>query len=234
MSPATKEPFRSENADGLSSLSDYGTGSELLSLCSVAKSFGATKIVDGATLSLRGGRALFLAGPSGVGKSTLLEIAAGLIKPDAGSVRLRGKVSLLFQDDALIPWLTASANVAYVLPPAVPAPEAEKLAEEQLRLFDLDPQIFPSAMSGGMRRRLSLARTLAVKRPILLLDEPFAFLDARWRSVIASLIVARVDDGDGVIVTGHETPSLLAEALGERLDTIAVTRQPISFVFPAD
>lgn len=109
------------------------------------------------------------------GKTTLLRLIAGLIRPDAGEITgVPDRPSFLFQEDRLIPWLTARGNVRAVLPPSGGA-QADRLLREVG--LDADADSYPDALSGGMRRRVALARALAYGGGILLLDEPFKGLD---------------------------------------------------------
>ncbi len=175
----------------------------MLLLEGVRKNFAGRPVIASASLRAAAGEVLCLKGPSGVGKSTLLEIMAGVIEPDGGGVTRNGAVALAFQDDALIPWLDAAANVAYVLPPALPRPEREARGALWLERFGLEANVYPAAMSGGMRRRLNMARAFASERPILLLDEPFAFLDEGWQQRIADLIGERAAQGGCIVLSSH-------------------------------
>jgi len=138
-----------------------------------------------------------IVGPSGSGKSTLLNIAAGLIAPDRGHSAVLGqptdgpvaweRVGYMFQDDRLLPWRTACKNVALALE-ARPVPPAERRrrAIDALRLVELGEFLdaFPHQLSGGMRSRVALARSLVGEPDILLMDEPFSRLDAQTRSAM--------------------------------------------------
>jgi NitT/TauT family transport system ATP-binding protein len=134
-------------------------------------------------------------GPSGCGKSTVLNLVAGLERPSAGEVRVRGAPvagpgpdrTVMFQDSALFPWLSVRANVAFPLEVAgVPAAASAARVERALRLVHLwrfrDAQ--PHELSGGMRQRAALARALVGEPAILLMDEPFAALDAQTRGLL--------------------------------------------------
>jgi NitT/TauT family transport system ATP-binding protein len=131
---------------------------------------------------------LSIVGPSGCGKSTLLSIIAGLLRADAGSVLIDGQQrprpgpdrAMVFQEDAVFPWRTVGANVAYGLEmKGLPAAERARIVSDHLSLVGLSDvrELFPRQLSGGMRKRVDVARAMALAPEILLLDEPFAALD---------------------------------------------------------
>jgi ABC-type nitrate/sulfonate/bicarbonate transport system ATPase subunit len=136
-------------------------------------------------------------GASGCGKSTLLNIISGILKPDGGRVCINGvpadafddwrSGSYMFQEDRLLPWRTARRNVEFALDAgATPKPERRRRAEEALALVGLSAFVdaFPYQLSGGMRSRVALARSLVLDPCILLMDEPFSRLDAQTRSLM--------------------------------------------------
>jgi NitT/TauT family transport system ATP-binding protein len=138
---------------------------------------------------------LTLLGPSGCGKSTLLNILAGFERPDSGKALLNGEPitkpgpdrGVVFQDYALFPWLTVQQNVEYGLrEKGIGAAAAAKLAHRYLALVGLDgfERRFPHELSGGMRQRVALIRVLAIEPQILLMDEPFAAVDAQTRTIL--------------------------------------------------
>ncbi len=175
----------------------------MIILENITKSINENMIVKHCTLKIGAGEAVCLCGPSGIGKTTLLEIAAGLTEPDTGNVHHESdKLGCAFQDDALVPWLNALDNLLLVMPPKTDNPK--KIANLWLERFGLSPDIKPPKMSGGMRRRMGLARAFAVDPDILLLDEPFAFLDERWQDATAHCMEKHRKDGNALLLVSHQ------------------------------
>jgi NitT/TauT family transport system ATP-binding protein len=143
---------------------------------------------------------LCIVGPSGCGKSTLLNIIAGFLSPVSGEIRIGGKKvdghgmdrGVVFQDFAqLFPWRTALGNVEFGLEmKGVPKQERNQIAREQLRLVKLEKftNSYPHHLSGGMQQRVAIARALAYNPAVLLMDEPFAALDAMTRDEMQRLL----------------------------------------------
>ncbi len=153
----------------------------------VGKRFGdGPPVLDGVDLDIAPGELVCLIGASGCGKSTLLSLLAGLEPASAGDVTA-APAALMFQESALLPWLTASRNVELALKlKGVPRGERRERALELLHLVRLDGAADKRAheLSGGMRQRVALARALAQERDVLLMDEPFAALDAITRDLL--------------------------------------------------
>ena len=165
----------------------------------VFKSFrhnGATiDVLHDISLTVDKGEFVCLLGPSGCGKSTIVHLIAGLDSPDTGQVLVDGRPvtgpdpsrTVVFQDAALFPWLSVLGNVEFGLRMAgVPRAQRRDRAMEYLRLVHLSKFIYayPHQLSGGMKQRVAIARALALQPDILLLDEPFAALDAQTRAVL--------------------------------------------------
>lgn len=157
---------------------------------------GTMQIIDGVSLRVNPGEFVAIVGPSGCGKSTLLNFIAGLLQPTSGAIRRRqataGEESLgyIFQSDALLPWRTVEDNVALGLElRGVRQAERRRRANEMLQKLGLDQfaRHLPSELSGGMRQRVSLARTWVMNPAILLLDEPFGALDAQTRLIVQDM-----------------------------------------------
>ncbi len=169
-----------------------GTSTEdAISLRGVSKAFGhgadAVVALDGIDLDVRRGEFLCVAGASGCGKSTMLNLMAGLDRPTVGQTTVNGRAALMFQEAALFPWLTARDNVALPLRLAgMGKAERRAKADELLGSVHLagQGQRRPHELSGGMRQRVALARALAQDVEILLMDEPFGALDAMTRDLL--------------------------------------------------
>jgi NitT/TauT family transport system ATP-binding protein len=160
----------------------------------LTKRFGsAPNVLEDVTLEVAEGEFLCILGASGCGKSTLLGLVADLDQPTTGSVEVRGgKPSLMFQEPALFPWLTARENVELALRlKSVGKKERKERASELLDLVRLkdagDKRVHE--LSGGMRQRVAMARALAQDSHVLLMDEPFAALDAITRDVLHEELV---------------------------------------------
>ncbi|MEA5453625.1 ABC transporter ATP-binding protein [Sinomonas sp. JGH33] len=155
----------------------------------LGKRFGdGAPVLDGVTATIRTGEFVALLGASGCGKSTLLNIIAGLERPSAGALEVPADgAAFMFQDAALYPWLTARGNVELALKlRGVEKAERRARAIELLDLVHLGEAADkrPHELSGGMRQRVALARALSQDREVLLMDEPFAALDAITRDLL--------------------------------------------------
>lgn len=156
---------------------------------------GALTAVTNVSFSVRDGEVVSLIGPSGCGKSTLLNIGAGLVAPSEGAALVDGQaitgptahVAFMLQKDLLLPWRTVAENVAFGMEiQSVPVTERRRRATAQLENLNLHEfaNHYPHQLSGGMRQRVALARTLAVDPHVLLLDEPFSAVDAQTRMIL--------------------------------------------------
>ena len=180
-------------------------------------SYGGEPVLEGASLTVEDGQFVSLVGPSGSGKSSLLRAVIGLQQPLSGSVETglaSSQVGILFQDDALLPWKTVRDNVALGLTFSGIA-RRTALAEaeawlERLDLAGFDDR-FPRHLSGGQRKRAALAQVLAMKPKLILMDEPFASLDAIVRARVVKDVVALVErERISVILVTHDLEEALS------------------------
>jgi NitT/TauT family transport system ATP-binding protein len=179
--------------------------------------YGGVPVLEGASLAIESGQSVSLVGPSGSGKSTLLRAIMGLETPSAGAIETaldRRDIGILFQDDALLPWRRARDNVALGLRlQGLEKRRARALAEEWLERLGLAGlgDRYPRELSGGQRKRVALAQVLARRPRLLLMDEPFAALDAIVRARITQDLVRLVEaQGIGVLLVTHDLEEALA------------------------
>lgn len=203
-----------------------------------------TLAVDGATLDVGEGEFVALVGPSGCGKSTLLKVVAGLIPADAGTVLVGGEpvrgvpggVGMVFQNDALLPWKSVRDNVR--LPLALRGLGSRERDAEIVRLLDLVrltgfEDFYPRALSGGMRKRVALARTLAYDPRLFLMDEPFGPLDAQTRILIGREFLTIWERlGKSVLFVTHDVEEAIA--LADRVLVMSPRPGRIVAEFPID
>ena len=178
-----------------------------VSLRGVSKIFPATKggkplhALGPLDLDLQTGEFFAVVGPSGCGKSTLLELIAGLTPATAGTVEFEGRrieadipdgIGVVFQEDACFPWMSVEANVAFGLRKAELTPEAkQRRVRDVLALMGLGDfrHSYPAQLSGGMRQRVCIARTLVAEPRLILLDEPFGALDQQTRLLMGDEVL---------------------------------------------
>ena len=164
----------------------------------VTKSYGGRAVLRDFSLELPEKGFCCVLGPSGAGKTTLLRLLAGLEEPDSGQIRQSGPVSMVFQEDRLLPWETALDNAAL-------AGEPERARELLVRLGLgdwLDRR--PGELSGGMCRRVAIARALAAPARVYLMDEPLKGLDCQTRALTMEVIRQETKDALLVLVTHQE------------------------------
>jgi NitT/TauT family transport system ATP-binding protein len=180
----------------------------------IHKRFGKRPVIAGFNLTVRQGEILGMLGPSGVGKSTILRLVAGLETPDSGRIRVAtSRIGFVFQEARLLPWDTVLSNVVLPLRAmGMSKPEALERARRFLRRMALSEfeESLPSQLSGGMRQRVALARAFAVAPDILLLDEPFTGLDKALKKSIRGLLETALDEcGAAVVHVTHDPAELL-------------------------
>lgn len=212
----------------------------LLSLSGVSVRYhlgrGDFVAVDNVSLDLARGERLVLLGPSGCGKSTLLRLVGGFLKPTAGTVVLRGhpvtgpgpdRMTVFQEFEQLLPWRTVAGNIAFALRRArgLSRTQAAARAGEWVRRVGLDgfADAYPHALSGGMKQRVAIARALAVQPDLLLMDEPFAALDALTRRRMQDELLALCQEtGSTVLFVTHA----IDEAIRVGTRIVALTPHP--------
>jgi NitT/TauT family transport system ATP-binding protein len=196
--------------------------------------FGTLEVLDRVSFTVVSGEVVAIVGPSGCGKSTLLSILGGLLQPSAGAAEWRGAVpadslnplTFVFQDFALLPWCTVEANVEFPLQhTSLSAGKRRAIVDDALRRTGLTDfrGAYPKQLSGGMRQRVGIARALAVRPAILLMDEPLSALDAQTRELLMEDFVRLLADGAmGAVYVTHNLEE--AVRLADRI--VVLSRRP--------
>lgn len=203
----------------------------MIEIETLAKSFGSKQVLRGVSLRVERGESLVVIGGSGTGKSVLLKCILGLVTPDAGMIRVNGapvaqgreeflsRFGMLFQGAALFDSLSVWQNVAFRLlrgPHKRPKAEARAVAVEKLARVGLGPEVadlFPAELSGGMQKRVGLARAIATDPTVIFFDEPTTGLDPIMSGVINDLINSVVREmGATAITITHDMSSVRAIA----------------------
>ena len=204
----------------------------MITLSGVHKSFGPNRVLRGVDLTIPKGQSMVIIGGSGTGKSVLLKCVLGLVAPDAGTISLEGqdvtrgdrdaflaRFGMLFQGGALFDSLRVWENVAFRLlrdAKAMPKDEARGVAIEKLRRVGLKPAVadlFPGELSGGMQKRVGLARAIAANPEVIFFDEPTTGLDPIMSGVINALIrEIVVETGSTAMAITHDMSSVRAIA----------------------
>lgn len=189
----------------------------MLKLDKITKSFGDKTVLSEFSAELHDGLSALIMGPSGAGKTTLLRIIAQLETADGGSVALpgTGRISFMFQEPRLFPWMNAVENVTAVLPEPDHTAAAELLRELGL---ENETDSRPGELSGGMQRRVALARTLIFPADLYLFDEPFAGLDPETAAAAADTIF-RHTAGKTVLIVSHDR-----SMLPDSIETLIIER----------
>ncbi len=205
-----------------------------LEIKNLSKAYGGHAVLRDINLSINEGEFVAIVGYSGQGKTTLMSLIAGLIKPDSGEISLEGKPvtgpgpdrGLVFQNYSLLPWLTVAENISLAVQAVFPAQTESERAEhvaKYIKMVKLSHAAdrLPRQLSGGMRQRVSVARTLATQPRILLLDEPLSALDALTRANLQDEItsIRRTDNTTILLITNSVDESLL---LADRVIPLSV------------
>ncbi|MBI2369538.1 MAG: ABC transporter ATP-binding protein [Deltaproteobacteria bacterium] len=201
---------------------------------------GPLLAVEDVTLAVEEGEFFALLGPSGCGKSTLLRLIARLLRPTAGEITIRRstgatrpQTALVFQEYALFPWRSVLDNIAFGLEMRrVPRGAREQVARELVRRMGLQgfEDRYPHQLSGGMRQRVGIARALAQDPEVLLMDEPFAAVDAQTRTVLQEeLLRIWEEDKKTVVYVTHSIEEAIY--LGDRIALMSVRPRRVKEVF---
>ncbi|MDE0232025.1 MAG: ABC transporter ATP-binding protein [bacterium] len=221
-----------------------GTSSTLISFENVSKTFpDGTHAVDNVSLTVEPGQFVTVVGPSGCGKSTLLRMGSGLLPVSSGEVRRsEGNLGYVFQDATLLPWRTVQKNVELFCElRGFDRSERRKRAKDAIDLVGLSGfnRHFPAALSGGMKMRVSLARSLTLDPPLFFFDEPFGALDEITREYLnLELLRIFAHAGFGAVFITHN----LYEAVFLSTDVLVMSSRPgrilksfsIPFPYPRD
>lgn len=204
------------------------SSSTLISFENVSKTFpDGTHAVDNVSFSVRPGQFVTVVGPSGCGKSTLLRMGSGLLSVTSGRVlRAEGHLGYVFQDATLLPWRTVQKNVELFCElRGLGRSDRRQRAKDAIELVGLDGfnRHYPAALSGGMRMRVSLARSLTLDPPLFFFDEPFGALDEITREYLnAELLRIFALEGFGAVFITHN----LYEAVFLSTDVLVMSSRP--------
>ena len=200
----------------------------------ISHRFGTLGVLDDISFTVGPREVVAIVGPSGCGKSTLLSILGGLLRPSEGQAELRGAppanslnpLTFVFQDFALLPWCTVEANVEFPLA-HLPISDTDRRAviDDALRRTGLADfrGAYPKQLSGGMRQRVGIARALAVRPAILLMDEPLSALDSQTRELLMEDFIRLLADGAmGAVYVTHN----LEEAVRLADRVVVLSRRP--------
>uniref|UniRef100_A0A7J3UZ99 ABC transporter ATP-binding protein n=1 Tax=Candidatus Methanosuratincola petrocarbonis (ex Vanwonterghem et al. 2016) TaxID=1867261 RepID=A0A7J3UZ99_9CREN len=210
-----------------------------IELNAVGKFFESGKerieVIRNITLSVDEGRFVCIVGPSGCGKTTLLRLMCGLLQPSSGKVLVNGnppdpkknRFGVIFQEDSLLPWKTVLDNVKFGLEVTRKKGNIESTAREFIAMVGLKgfESYYPHQISGGMKKRVAIARAMAVDPEIILMDEPFADLDAQTRQILQKELLSVWSKlNKTVIFITHNVDE--AVFLGQ--DIVVLTKRPAS------
>jgi NitT/TauT family transport system ATP-binding protein len=201
-----------------------------LSFRSVSRAYGSNVVLNDVSFEVLTGEFVAIVGPSGCGKTTLLNIASGSDHPSSGVVECEGQIRMVYQQDGLFPWRTVEENIELGLREIRDRKAREQQVQELLQLIQLEnfSGHYPHQLSGGMRQRVELARALAGRSDILLLDEPFSALDyltrMRMRRELARILHERPRT---VLLVTHDIEE--AAQLADRIFVLSTRPARISF-----
>lgn len=190
-----------------------------MELRNITVRYGEKLVLDHFSLQIPPKGVLCLFGPSGCGKTTLLRVLCGLISPEEGQIPAEVKAVAVFQEDRLLPWLTLEGNLTAA------TGRSREEADRWLKKVGLEQEIHqkPDQLSGGMRRRVAMARALGAESDLLLLDEPFAGVDEETKQLLYPLIQQAAEQKPVLLVTHHRQE---AQMLGAQI--LELTGPPLN------
>jgi NitT/TauT family transport system ATP-binding protein len=202
----------------------------LVKVRNLYKYFDGSLVLGNLNLDIEKDKITVITGPSGCGKTTLLNIISGIEKPDSGEIILEDdSISYIFQEDRLLPNLTVYRNIEFVLKSTMPPQEAKPIIERYLGLVRLTAarDKYPDQLSGGMKRRVAMARAFAYRSDLLIMDEPFKGLDDELkREILEEFLRVYRQDRRTVILVTHDKAE--AEFLGDAvIDLPSINNVPI-------
>jgi NitT/TauT family transport system ATP-binding protein len=194
----------------------------VVQLKNIVKDYGDKKVLGGIDIEIEEGKITAILGESGCGKSTLLNIIAGKIKDYSGEIIFEREhekgISYVFQEDTLIPWKTVYSNLEFVLKGKVEKSELDERIKKYLKIVNLEgsEKEFPNMLSGGMKRRVGIARAFAFPSNYMFMDEPFEFLDVKIKEeIVEDLIKLQESEKKTIILITHDIDTAIT--LGEKI-----------------
>ena len=193
-----------------------------MQLKNIVKDYGDKKVLGGIDIEIEEGKITAILGESGCGKSTLLNIIAGKIKDYSGEIIFEREhkkgISYVFQEDTLIPWKTVYSNLEFVLKGKVEKSQIDERIKKYLKIVNLEgsEKEFPNMLSGGMKRRVGIARAFAFPSNYMFMDEPFEFLDVKIKEeIVEDLIKLQESEKKTIILITHDIDTAIT--LGEKI-----------------
>lgn len=193
-----------------------------MQLKNIVKNYGDKKVLGGIDIEIEERKITAILGESGCGKSTLLNIIAGKIKDYSGEIIFEREhkkgISYVFQEDTLIPWKTVYSNLEFVLKGKVEKSQIDERIKKYLKIVNLEgsEKEFPNMLSGGMKRRVGIARAFAFPSNYMFMDEPFEFLDVKIKEeIVEDLIKLQESEKKTIILITHDIDTAIT--LGEKI-----------------
>lgn len=193
-----------------------------MQLKNIVKNYGDKKVLGGIDIEIEEGKITAILGESGCGKSTFLNIIAGKIKDYSGEIIFEREhkkgISYVFQEDTLIPWKTVYSNLEFVLKGKVEKSQIDERIKKYLKIVNLEgsEKEFPNMLSGGMKRRVGIARAFAFPSNYMFMDEPFEFLDVKIKEeIVEDLIKLQESEKKTIILITHDIDTAIT--LGEKI-----------------